>query len=413
MEEYSNKRPPIALASIKGRNDVEVIQIYHIEKAQPNIIFTSYKPYLLYFPASSVYMDTYSCVRSPFEIPEDTTYSCISLVPNLPVSVLKKSKIKYTNQVKEKYLQLPRDLPEEVINLSKNLTKDYESPYVKAMAIELYLKKHFSYDLDTPAMKEKKDYVYHFIFEEKRGYCEHFATAMAVMCRASGIASRLVVGYTPGVYNPLTGYYEIKGSDAHAWVEILVYPYGWITFDPTPGYEVSNEINSSGDNFLISTFITYIKEKLKETGLYEKLNKLKFSFIENIKSPGINMTYFLIFIPVMFFFIIVYKKKNMLTFLMKKKPLSPKDTIAKCYFEMCKLMKKKKLPPKKHHTPLEYGKILKKHYNFQEIDNIISNFIEATYSNHVIEYEKETETEENLKNLINKLSPSGRVKSEE
>ena len=201
-------------------------------------------------------------------------------------------------------------------------------------------------------MKEKKDYVYHFIFEEKRGYCEHFATAMAVMCRASGIASRLVVGYTPGVYNPLTGYYEIKGSDAHAWVEILVYPYGWITFDPTPGYEVSNEINSSGDNFLISTFITYIKEKLKETGLYEKLNKLKFSFIENIKSPGINMTYFLIFIPVMFFFIIVYKKKNMLTFLMKKKPLSPKDTIAKCYFEMCKLIEEKKITPPKNTIPL-------------------------------------------------------------
>lgn len=81
-----------------------------------------------------------------------------------------------------------------------------------------------------------------FVFDTRTGYCEYFATAMAVMLRASGIPARVAVGFLPGdlVVPPdpeagePRGVYEVSTSDAHAWVEVLFPGQGWIKFDPTP-----------------------------------------------------------------------------------------------------------------------------------------------------------------------------------
>ncbi len=81
-----------------------------------------------------------------------------------------------------------------------------------------------------------------FVFDTKVGYCEYFATAMAVMLRASGVPARVAVGFLPGelVVPPdpaggePRGVYEVSTSDAHSWVEVLFPGQGWIKFDPTP-----------------------------------------------------------------------------------------------------------------------------------------------------------------------------------
>jgi transglutaminase-like putative cysteine protease len=81
-----------------------------------------------------------------------------------------------------------------------------------------------------------------FVFETKTGYCEYYATAMALMLRATGIPARVAVGFLPGTMtiaaDPAAGIdrdiYEVSTSDAHAWVEVLFDGYGWIKFDPTP-----------------------------------------------------------------------------------------------------------------------------------------------------------------------------------
>ena len=58
---------------------------------------------------------------------------------------------------------------------------------------------------------------------------------MAVLLRADGIPTRIVTGYGPGERNPFTGYYEVRSSDAHAWVEVYYPGYGWVPYDPTFG----------------------------------------------------------------------------------------------------------------------------------------------------------------------------------
>jgi hypothetical protein len=74
----------------------------------------------------------------------------------------------------------------------------------------------------------------YFLFNQQSGYCSHFATAMAVMCRYSGLPARVAVGYLPGYIDPLTGAHIVRAGDAHAWVEVHFNRTGWVAFDPTP-----------------------------------------------------------------------------------------------------------------------------------------------------------------------------------
>ena len=73
-----------------------------------------------------------------------------------------------------------------------------------------------------------------FLFDRRKGHCEYFASAMAVMLRTVGIPSRVVTGFASGVYNPLTGWQVVRASDAHSWVEAWIAGRGWRTYDPTP-----------------------------------------------------------------------------------------------------------------------------------------------------------------------------------
>jgi hypothetical protein len=73
-----------------------------------------------------------------------------------------------------------------------------------------------------------------FLFEERRGHCEFFATAMVVMLRSQGIPARLVTGFLGGEPGTFEGYYIVRQGNAHAWVEAWIPQLGWRLFDPTP-----------------------------------------------------------------------------------------------------------------------------------------------------------------------------------
>ena len=73
-----------------------------------------------------------------------------------------------------------------------------------------------------------------FLFVTKRGYCEYFASAMAVLLRAQGVPSRVVTGFQSGYFNDVSNTWVVRASDAHAWVEAWMEGRGWVTYDPTP-----------------------------------------------------------------------------------------------------------------------------------------------------------------------------------
>jgi transglutaminase-like putative cysteine protease len=135
-----------------------------------------------------------------------------------------------------RYLALPPGLPERVAALARAWTDDLPTVDAKARAIETHLRQDFFYDLRSPS-QGKPQPVDHFLFESKRGHCEFFSTAMALMLRAIGIPSRNVTGFVGGTWNRFGHYYAVREGDAHSWVEAyLDHPAhaGWQTFDPTP-----------------------------------------------------------------------------------------------------------------------------------------------------------------------------------
>jgi transglutaminase-like putative cysteine protease len=89
----------------------------------------------------------------------------------------------------------------------------------------------FFYTLQPPVLDTNA--VDDFLFNTKRGFCEHFASAFTVMARAAGIPARIVTGYQGGEYNTLGGYFIVRQSDAHAWSEVWLPGRGWQRIDPT------------------------------------------------------------------------------------------------------------------------------------------------------------------------------------
>lgn len=137
-----------------------------------------------------------------------------------------------TDRERAEYLHLP-DIDQRIPGLARSVTSSKPTPFGKARAIESYLRTKFGYTLDLPAV-EPRDPLANFLFVRRKGHCEYFASAMAVMLRTIGIPSRVVTGFGPGVYNPVSGWRIIRASDAHSWVEAYLPSEGWTTFDPTP-----------------------------------------------------------------------------------------------------------------------------------------------------------------------------------
>ena len=135
------------------------------------------------------------------------------------------------------YTNLPEDFPKRISILAQEITKNENSNYDKAMAIEQYLKTlEYSLAINPPPFDG--DGVDHFLFDQKKGYSEYFASAMTVMLRSIGIPARFVTGYSEGQNITGSDIYIINDSDAHGWVEVFFPTYGWIPFEPTPGINI-------------------------------------------------------------------------------------------------------------------------------------------------------------------------------
>jgi transglutaminase-like putative cysteine protease len=105
--------------------------------------------------------------------------------------------------------------------------------------IETYLRENYLYSTDLTDARRIKDQdpMVAFLYDLKRGHCEYFAGAMALMCQSLGLHARVVVGFRCDEYNPIFDYYNVRQSHAHAWVEVLDGRGHWQTYDPTSGNE--------------------------------------------------------------------------------------------------------------------------------------------------------------------------------
>lgn len=100
-----------------------------------------------------------------------------------------------------------------------------------AAVLTMFRNENFVYTLSPPLLGAQP--VDEFLFDTRRGFCEHYASAFTVLMRAAGVPARVVTGYLGGEVNPVGGYILVRQADAHAWVEIWLENTGWVRVDPT------------------------------------------------------------------------------------------------------------------------------------------------------------------------------------
>ena len=138
------------------------------------------------------------------------------------------------------WLEYPTDeLGADFVALADDVVGNVETNFEKALALEYWFRDSgdFQYNDDVPGEFTTGDVTAWLTDEEnpfvRQGYCEQFATAMALMARAVGVPSRVVLGFTPGTrINDTT--VQVMDKNAHSWVELWIPSYGWMAFDPTP-----------------------------------------------------------------------------------------------------------------------------------------------------------------------------------
>jgi hypothetical protein len=102
--------------------------------------------------------------------------------------------------------------------------------YVRAV-LDMFAQQPFYYTLNPPKLAD--DSVDGFLFDTRRGFCGHYASAFAALMRAAHIPARVVTGYQGGTHNPYSDYWILRQSEAHAWNEVWIDGRGWVRIDPT------------------------------------------------------------------------------------------------------------------------------------------------------------------------------------
>jgi|GEM_PF-2957213 len=125
---------------------------------------------------------------------------------------------------------------ERLQTLARSITDGIKDPWAKALALEAHLRGNYQYTYETVPQQGYTP-LDTFLFETRRGHCEYFASALALLLRSVNVPARVVTGFSLGESNPVTGYYEVRGLDGHAWVEAYV-DGGWVMLEPTPFYQL-------------------------------------------------------------------------------------------------------------------------------------------------------------------------------
>lgn len=238
----------------ESQNDI-VIQTFYLEPMDTQILFALSRPVTIQGNFSTLAKDSEGGIqffRSNFERISYKVYSDTSL-PN--ILELQKDNNSYSPE-QQRYLQLPENLDNRIAQFAAKITQNTNNRYDKAKVIENYLQTNFGYTLELKAGGDQP--VADFLFNIREGHCEYFATAMAIMLRTQGVATRIVNGFQTGDYNETADIFVVKQRNAHSWVEVY-FPKenAWIPFDPTPF--AGQTIGNTGSTGILGTFNNYLE----------------------------------------------------------------------------------------------------------------------------------------------------------
>ncbi|ARV62311.1 transglutaminase [Nostocales cyanobacterium HT-58-2] len=398
----------LPFTGLLGKNE-EIVQTYTVVSDLPNLIPALASPKEIYFPTPIIAVDTEGSLRSPVELSEDLTYTVISQVPQRDRTLLGKAPTLYPQSIKKYYLQISPAVANKVKQHTEEILANYniervgksqktlDSPYEKALYLAQYLKQHYSLPknpADLPYLSDKEDLVEAFLFKYKGGYPDHFSTVLTVMLRSIGIPARLVAGFSPGEFNPFTGMYIVRNTDAYAMTEVYFPNYGWFAFDPIPNHPLIPPSIEDDQTFsVVRQLWTWIAGWLPSpvTGLLNNMFGAIFSWITRILSgffslfsrgwlgilTGVILTTALTFLSWIGWG--QWREWRDRFALLKLPPME------NLYQQMLKWATKKGLGKHPAQTPLEYATGAYQHYSpatAQIIDEICQAYVSWRYGGH-------------------------------
>lgn len=294
---------------------------------------------------------------------------------------------------RDKYLQLPDNIPYRISWLAEEITKDYNTDYEKIKALEKYLVDNHTYSLTVSDIPEGKDFVDYFLFDDKKGYCTYYASALAVMGRTLNIPTRYVEGFVLPEERGESGFYEVKAERAHAWVEAYIDDKGWINFEATSPYYVEAIVKEVEEDSMED-------EVVKERDLLDQrrrdLERLmgeedipipEGDLVYNPNEKSINIDRLIVLI-----LLIIIASRFIYLYYRNKKAFSKtnhRKYIMKNYYIIISLYSFIEGLPFEKYSPLQFFKIVNK--NLLEIavsDDIIYSVNKAFYSNENIDLEE-------------------------
>lgn len=247
-ERFEKTENGFYIVDFPGRNNIKYT--VYLEPLETPVLFALSRPVAIsrgnFLDVRKDNEGSLKVTRNGFE---RTAYSVVSDVFLPPVEKLKNDNADFSPEF-DRYLQLPENFDNKISQLAAQITSDKKNRYEKAKAVESYLQNNFGYTLQLKASGDQP--LSDFLFNVREGHCEYFASAMAMMLRTQGIATRIVNGFQTGEFNQTANVFVVKQKDAHSWVEVYFPKENiWIPFDPTPFAGRTDDANAAATTSIV------------------------------------------------------------------------------------------------------------------------------------------------------------------
>ncbi|MCC6312443.1 MAG: transglutaminase domain-containing protein, partial [Thermomicrobiales bacterium] len=177
--------------------------------------------------------DDVEAIYAARPLPDNAAYTIVGLLSAAPADALRAAGQEYPEWVTDRYLQLPDTVTPRTRELAARLAAGQPSVFDTAMAVQDYVRSAIRYEEQIQPPPSDRDVVDYVLFESQEGYCEYYASAMAVLLRSQNIPARVVAGYFAVPWDDAEQGYLYREKNAHLWVEVFFPGYGWIPFEPT------------------------------------------------------------------------------------------------------------------------------------------------------------------------------------
>jgi len=348
-----------------------------------------------------------------------------------------------TAATKKRCLILPSVISARTKELARRLTARVKTPYRKARAIEAYLSnvRNFTYTLDVPETGSGEP-IDTFLFENKAGHCEYFASAMVILLRAAGIPARMVNGFKGGDWNEFGRFYTVREWHAHSWVEGLMPGKGWVTFDPTPEVAMHRPFGTRLTGLItrflefldmkwVNLFIAYSREDQREflarfgrrggagekvtwvgawNGFLRRIGSVfgagtaakddKTSDTDGARAPSASALFFVLTLFAAGVIFLLVRRK------LKSGRSSRPDPVGRLYGRFVKIMARRGLHRELSQTPLEFAAAASQMYpiDAEHIWDVTFSFCEARYGRKPLSHD----AVERLRRCLGRLAKKSR-----